>query len=88
MPNKFKKKINAFIDMPSEIVLNTPKITLDSNENIWIENYKGVLEYSDTFLRINTLDYTVLIEGTHLLINFMTKEEISISGIIEKVIFD
>ena len=49
MSDKLRKKLNKILDMPSEIVLNTPKITLDSNESILIENYKGILEYSDVF---------------------------------------
>lgn len=88
MPNRFKKKVNRLLDMPSEIILNTPKITLDSNEEIWIENYKGIIEYCDELIRINTLDFTVVIEGKSLVINYMTKEEISISGNIVSVVYD
>lgn len=86
--NKIKKKLNSIIDMPSEIVLNLPKITIDSNESIWIENYRGLIEYTDKFVRLNSLEYTIIIEGENLCINFMTKEEISISGMILKVIYD
>ena len=43
MSDKLRKKLNKILDMPSEIVLNTPKITLDSNESILIENYKSIL---------------------------------------------
>ncbi len=88
MSDKLRKKLNKILDMPSEIVLNTPKITLDSNESILIENYKGILEYSDVFVRVNTSDYTIAISGEKLVIDYMTKEEISVSGKLIRVEYD
>ena len=88
MSDKLRKKLNKILDMPSEIVLNTPKITLDSNESILIENYKGILEYSDVFVRVNTSDYAIAISGEKLVIDYMTKEEISVSGKLIRVEYD
>jgi sporulation protein YqfC len=88
MPQKIRKKLNRIIDLPSEIILNTPKITLDSNEKIWIENFKGLIEFTDSFIRVDTKENTIVIEGNSLSINYMTKEEICIFGIIKSVIYD
>ena len=88
MSQKIRKKINAIIDLPSEIILNTPKITLDSNEKIWIENFNGLIEFSDSFIRVDTKTCTVVIEGGNLSINYMTKEEICIFGIIKSIVYD
>ena len=88
MAQKLKKMINSKLDLPSEIVLNTPKITLDSNEKMLVENFKGLIELSDTFVRINAIDYTIAIEGTSLCVGYMTKEEICILGSIKNVIYD
>ena len=88
MPEKIRKKLNSLIDLPSEVVFNTPKITLDSNEKVWIENFKGLIEFTDTFVRVNTSLYTVIVEGKSLSINYMTKEEICIFGLIKNIIYD
>ena len=88
MSHKIRKKFNKIIDLPSEIIFNTPKITVDSNEKIWIENFKGLIEFTDTFIRVDTKINTIVIEGTSLSINFMTKEEICIFGTIKSIIYD
>ena len=88
MPEKIRKKLNSLIDLPSEVIFNTPKITLDSNEKVWIENFKGLIEFTDTFVRVNTSLYTVIVEGKSLSINYMTKEEICIFGLIKNIIYD
>ena len=47
-------RIDKFLEMPQEIYSNIPKITITGFEEMIIENFKGILEYEDFFIRINT----------------------------------
>ena len=40
--------------MPKEVGTNIPKVTLTGFEEIVIENYKGILEYEEFFIRVCT----------------------------------
>ena len=40
--------------MPTEIVSNTPKISILGFEEILIENYKNIIEYENFYIKINT----------------------------------
>ncbi|MBR6033635.1 MAG: YabP/YqfC family sporulation protein [Clostridia bacterium] len=50
-----------------------------------IENYKGVLEYEEFYIRINTLDGIININGFELQLNQLTDEAVSITGKIESI---
>ena len=46
--------IDEILDMPKEISSGTPKITLVGFGEMLIENYKGILEYEELYIKINT----------------------------------
>ena len=50
-----------------------------------IENYKGILEYEDYYVRVNTYIGIVNIHGTNLRLEKMTEDNIKIIGKIESI---
>ncbi len=82
---KMKEKLTNMLDVPQEIVLDVPKLVLDSNTSLWIENYKGIITYDENTVKINTNQFIITILGNHLEIDSMTTEELSISGEIASV---
>ena len=59
-------RIDKFLEMPQEIYSNIPKITITGFEEMIIENFKGILEYEDFFIRINTNIGIININGYEL----------------------
>ena len=47
-------KINNILEFPEEITNNEPKVTIIGFKKIMVENYKGILEYENFFVRLNT----------------------------------
>jgi sporulation protein YqfC len=78
-----KEKITEILELPKEIVLNMPKMTLLGSRNLIIENYKGIIEYEDDKIRINTGIGIIKINGTGLSIKEITSEDIMVDGNIE-----
>ena len=78
-----KEKIAEMLELPKEIVLNMPKMTLLGSRNLIIENYKGIIEYEDNKIRINTGIGIIKINGTGLSIKEITSEDIMVDGNIE-----
>jgi len=83
----FKKKLANILDLPKEIILNYPLISVNGNEDIVVQNYKNLVEYTSTILRINTFCGILKIEGKNLNIDRITSEDIKISGSIYKIEF-
>lgn len=76
-------KIDKFLEMPQEIYSNIPKITITGFEEMIIENFKGILEYEDFFIRINTNIGIININGYELKLENMTNDDIKVTGKIE-----
>ena len=49
-----RKNMTEALELPKEIMLNLPLISLVGREEVTIENYRGILEYSEEVVRIGT----------------------------------
>ena len=78
-----KKKLVNTLELPKEIIFNLPLITIVGNEEINIENYKGVIEYSPEKIRINTECGVLKINGEKLSFKQITAENIIVTGVIQ-----
>jgi len=78
-------KITTALELPKEVLMNLPLITLIGKEDMTIENYKGVLEYSEVRIRINTSIGVIRVEGKKLLLKQITSDNIGIVGNIMKI---
>ena len=54
-------------------------------QEAYIENYKGILEYTDSRILLLGKHCRLSIEGKHLMIPFYTAEEMKITGQIEHI---
>jgi sporulation protein YqfC len=72
-----------FVDslkLPKDVLMGAMRVTLTGNEEAWIENYKGILEYSDSFIMLQGKTCRVCIEGKDLEIDYYTNEDMKVSG--------
>lgn len=82
------KRITDILEMPKEIVFNIPKITILGFNEMLIENYKGILEYEEFYIKINTYIGVINVNGFNLKLNQMTEEDILIKGKIDSIDFE
>ena len=82
---KKKNRFNQMQEMPREIDNKEPKITIISFDEILIENYKGILEYEEFFIKIDTEKGTVNINGYKLTLEQITEDDIGIKGTIKSI---
>ena len=80
-----KRRLDKILEIPEEIYTNTPKITITGFNEMIIENFKGILEYEDYYIRINTSLGIVNINGYNINLEKMTNDDIKITGKIESV---
>ena len=82
------KKFNKFtqmLDMPRELDKRQTKVTIISFDEILIENYKGIMEYEEFFVKINTEIGVININGFNLNLEQMTNEDILVKGVINSI---
>lgn len=81
-------RLDRILNMPDEISSNRPKITIVGFEQVFIENYKGILEYQDYFVRLNTYIGIININGFNLKLEEMTNDDLLVTGRIEGMDFE
>lgn len=77
---KIKNKITSLFELPKEIVLNLPLVTIVGNQEVSIENYKGISHYSEILVKINTSVGILKIGGVNLKLKLITDEVITVEG--------
>ena len=82
---RVKEKMTGLLSLPKEIALDLPLIMATGREEINIENYKNLIEFTDTKIRIHTTAGTLTIAGQRLMLKQITTEHILITGRIKGV---
>ena len=77
-------RIDRLLEIPQEIYSNVPKITITGFNEMIIENFKGILEYEDYYIRINTSLGIINVNCYELRLENMTNDDIKVTGKIEK----
>jgi len=85
MKKTIKEKLAEATAIPDEILLDTFRLVMTGEREITVENFKGILEYSDNLIRLRAKDSRIAIEGASLEIKTVTDDEIQISGRIQSV---
>ena len=81
----YNNKIDKILEMPKEVYSDIPKITITGFDEMIIENFKGILEYEEYFVRINTHIGIININGFNLNLENMTNDDIRVTGKIESM---
>lgn len=82
-----KEQLTELLALPKEIILNLPQIILTGSGELSIENYKSIIEYTESKVRINTNSGVLLVEGNGLGLKQITAEHIIVVGNIAKLEF-
>ncbi len=82
----FKKDVLVdTLKLPSDVCTGALRVTLTGNSEAWIENYRGILEYSDKVILLQAKGNQVCFEGKNLIIEYYTNEDMKINGCIGSV---
>lgn len=81
-----QKIVNTF-DLPKDLFLGLPNISMCGNEEFYISNHRGILSYGQEEIAILTKDCQIQIKGRGLNIYAYTKDELTIHGYIQSVVF-
>lgn len=82
---KNQNKLSRLLELPKEIEKNNTKITINSFDEMLIENYKGIIEYEEFYVKVKTEIGIVNINGFNLGLEQITEDDIIIKGKIESL---
>ena len=81
-------RIDKMLELPKEVSSNIPKISIMGFDEMLIENFKGILEYEEFYIKISTYIGIININGYNLNLENMTNDDIKVTGQIESFEFE
>ena len=86
--DKSREIIAEKLDIPKDILMSLPKITIIGDEEITIENHKGIILFERNLIRINTKIRVINIQGENFEILYIGDSTITISGKFKSVVYE
>ena len=83
-----KSNIVESLELPIDIMYGAVIITAMGRNQVLVENYKGIIEYTQEKIRLQTKTCQVTIQGKRLIVDYYTNEEMKITGYIQGILYD
>lgn len=77
--------VSNYLKLPADILAGAPIITATGKNELVVENYKNIIEYTGTIIRVQTKMGRICIEGVNLNINYFNNDEMKVTGIIRTI---
>ncbi|MBY0122334.1 sporulation protein YqfC [Bacillus sp. S/N-304-OC-R1] len=82
-----RKWMTKNMELPQDVMMDLPRITMIGQIHIYIENHRGLLAFSDKELRLLLKQGQLLIRGKAFVIKTILPEEILLEGKIDQVTY-
>lgn len=82
------QSLAGFLEIPQDIVMDLPRITMLGNKQLLVENHKGIIEYTPSLVRIKLSQGELYILGETLTLGNLQAEQILVEGVVQKVNYD
>lgn len=82
-----KQKVSENVEIPKDILSEIPLLTITGEIELSLENHSGIIEYTDSIIRIRTRKGQLKINGKNLKTIFYTNDEIKINGRFDSIEF-
>ena len=82
------ERMTEAAELPRDVMLGEVLISFSGRSCVVVENYRSILFYSDTLIRIQAKNCRVVFKGNRLVIEYYTSEEMKICGLIQSMEFE
>lgn len=86
--NAIRHRIAETTDAPKDVIMGLPLIHLTGQYEVCIENYRGILEYTQELIRVKTKSGIIRVDGKKMCIEYYLNDEMKITGRIWKIEFE
>ena len=76
-----------YFALPSDVILELPRITIIGQIHVYIENHQGLATYTESELTLKTNRGYISITGSSFVLKMMLPKEILLEGTIEDIKF-
>ncbi len=80
-----RERLAEKLKLPKDLVMGAAVLTVTGRSEAYIENYRGIIEYTEEKIRLQTKTCQIMLIGTKLHIDYYTEDEMKISGQIGEI---
>lgn len=73
------------LEVPQDVILDLPRLTMIGNMQLYIENHRGVLHFSSELLKLALGQGALEVRGENLVMRGIQTEEVFIEGKIHDI---
>ncbi|MDD4238114.1 MAG: sporulation protein YqfC [Desulfotomaculaceae bacterium] len=84
---KVKRQFSEAMELPGDVVLDLPKIIMVGNIQLFIENHRGIIEYTPEGVRVSVGEGEVVVSGENLMLRNILPDELCVEGKIRSLSF-
>ncbi|KHD85198.1 sporulation protein YqfC [Heyndrickxia ginsengihumi] len=84
---QIQKWLTNKMELPQDVMMDLPRITMIGQIHIYIENHRGLLSFTDRELRLLLKNGQLLVKGQSFVIKTILPEEILLEGKIDEVMY-
>lgn len=85
--DEVKSAVAELFDLPKEIALNMPRISMIGTNQMLVENHRGIIEYTPQRIRVNSSTGLIRVQGSDLKLRNIAADDIMITGTIKSIEF-
>lgn len=82
---QLQEQVVDLLEMPQDVLLDLPKLTMTGRQKLLLENHRGIIEYGLTRVRVKTTAGQFIILGEELLLKNLKPGEMLVEGKISSV---
>jgi sporulation protein YqfC len=80
MFDKLSKNVGEVLDFPPDVAGNGPRITITGRQEILVENYLEIIEFTEEEILLNTTEGALCFTGKGLVLKTVLSSELRIGG--------
>jgi sporulation protein YqfC len=84
---KVKRQFSEALELPGDVVMDLPKIIMVGNIQLFIENHRGIIEYTPEGVRVSVGEGEVAVSGENLKLRNILPDELCVEGKIRSLSF-
>ncbi|WP_407307212.1 sporulation protein YqfC [Desulfosporosinus sp. SB140] len=88
MFKKIQTSVGDILDFPPDVAGEGPKITITGRQEILVENYRSIINFSEEEIRLETAEGEVFFTGKELVLKTILSTELRIEGELTSLTFE
>src|SRR5690554_6123577 len=86
-PPAWRRLVSQWFDLPQDVVMDLPRISIIGDLQLLVQNHRGVMAYRDDRVVVAMQQGRLIISGEGLMIGVINDDELTIAGQLARIEF-